>query len=428
MQLLSNLHETVLENGLTVITKEIPSSPAISNWLWYRAGSRNESPGITGVSHWVEHMLFKGTKKFAKDKVDRLLSKHGGVFNAFTSEDYTTYFETLPSRQLRLALEIEADRMQNAIFDPKEVESERTVIISEREGAENQPTYLLYEEVQSAAFRVHPYHNPVIGWSNDLKTMTRDDLYSYYKMRYSPDNAFLVLLGRFDRKKVLEEIRDLYGSVPRSGIRDKAVPTEPPQYGERRVTVRRPGNTEYIIASYHVPDMTNPDVYPLMLLDSILSGAKAVRSGPGFERSGRLYKSLVERQLAASATSNFMESMDPNLFTLFVTVRNRVPVSKVERALLREIDKICNRVPRPGEMKSALAQTQAQFAYATDGVTNQAYLIGAAQLRTGYRYLEDLQRKLSEVSPDDVSRVARTYLHEDNRTLGIFYPSKEVSQ
>jgi zinc protease len=247
-------------------------------------------------------------------------------------------------------------------------------------------------------------------------------------MRYSPDNAFLVLLGRFDRRKALEEIVDLYGSVPPSGTREKAVPAEPPQHGERRVTVRRPGNTEYIIASYHVPDMTNPDVYPLMLLDSIMSGAKAVRSGPGFERSGRLYKSLVERQLAASATSSFIESIDPNLFSFLVTVRNRVPVHRVERALLREIDKLCDRGPRPGEMKRALAQTQAQFAYATDGVTNQAYLIGAAQLRTGYRYLENLQGKLMEVSPDDVSRVARTYLNEDNRTLGIFYPSKEVSQ
>ena len=298
MQLLDNLEETILGNGLTVLTKEIPSSSAITNWVWYRAGSRNEHPGITGASHWVEHMLFKGTEKFTKDQIDRLLSRHGGVFNAFTSDDYTTYFETLPSRQLKLALEIEADRMQNAIFDPREVESERTVILSEREGAENQPTYLLYEEVQSAAFRVHPYHNPVIGWTADLKTMTRDDLYGYYKTKYSPDNAFLVLMGRFDRKKALKSIEDLYGSVSPSGKKGKPIPAEPPQYGERRVVVKKPGNTEYIITAYHAPDVSNPEVYPLILLDAIMSGAKAVRSGPGFERSGRLYKTLVEKQLA----------------------------------------------------------------------------------------------------------------------------------
>ncbi|MBU7004960.1 MAG: insulinase family protein [Theionarchaea archaeon] len=426
MQLLDNLEETTLGNGLTVLTKEIPSSSAITNWLWYRAGSRNEIPGITGASHWVEHMLFKGTKKFTKDKIDRLLSKHGGAFNAFTSDDYTAYFETLPAKQLKLALEIEADRMQSAIFDPKEVESERTVILSEREGSENQPTYLLYEEVQSAAFRVHPYHNPVIGWTCDLKTMTRDDLYNYYRTKYSPDNAILVLVGRFDREKALQEIENLYGSIPSGQTKERQVPTEPPQRGERRVVVKRPGNTEYIIAAFHTPDMNNPDIYPLMLLDAIMSGAKAVRSGPGFERSGRLYKSLVEKQLAASAFSNFRESTDPNLLTFFITVRNGIPATKVEKALLGEIDKIAGKKPRPDEMKRALTQTQAQFAYATDGVTNQAYLIGAAQMRSGYRYLADLQEKLSKIEGEDICRVAETYLNEDNRTMGIFYP-EEVS-
>jgi zinc protease len=427
LQLLANLEETTLGNGLTVLTKEIPSSSAITNWLWYRAGSRNEIPGITGVSHWVEHMLFKGTKKFTKDKIDRLLSKHGGAFNAFTSDDYTAYFETLPAKQLKLALEIEADRMQNAIFDPREVESERTVILSEREGSENQPTYLLYEEVQSAAFRVHPYHNPVIGWTCDLKTMTRDDLYNYYRAKYSPDNAILVLVGRFDRDKALREIENLYGPIPRGRAKDRPISPEPPQRGERRVVVKRPGNTEYIIAAYHTPGMDDADIYPLMLLDAIMSGAKAVRSGPGFERSGRLYKSLVEKQLAASAFSSFRESADPNLFTFFITVRNGVPAARVEKALLGEIDKITGKKPRPREMKRALTQTRAQFAYATDGVTNQAYLIGAAQLRTGYRHLEDLQERLSGIEAEDICRVAETYLNEDNRTIGTFHPQQEVS-
>lgn len=425
--LLSNLKETVLPNGLKVITKEVPSSPAISHWVWYRAGSRNEMPGITGVSHWVEHMLFKGTKNFTKDQMDRLLSKHGGMYNAFTSQDHTTYFETLPARQLDLALRVEADRMQNATFPPKEVEAERTVIISEREGMENEPTYLLYEEVLSSAFRAHPYGWPVIGWTSDLKAMTRDDLHNYYQAAYSPSNAFLVLIGRFHGKEALERIGELYGAIPRRKEPKGAIPSEPAQSGERRVLVRKPGNTEYLMVVYHAPQISHDDAFPLMILDAIMSGAKAVRSGPGFERSGRLYRALVEKQLASSAYSSFQESVDPNLFTFFITAKSGVPAEKVEKALIREVERIRYKAPSVKESKRALAQTEAQLAYATDGVTGQAYLIGASELHLGYRHLARILDKLKAVTPSDVRRVAETYLGEDNRTVGIFKPSKEGS-
>jgi len=426
--LLSNLQETLLPNGLKILTKEVPSSPAISHWVWYRAGSRYEVPGITGISHWVEHMLFKGTKNFTKDRIDRLLSKNGGTYNAFTSQDHTTYFETLPARQLDLALRIEADRMQNATFPPEEVEAERTVVISEREGMENEPTYLLYEEVLASAFKVHPYRWPVIGWTCDLKAMTRDDLYNYYREVYSPSNAFLVLVGRFDRKKTLERISELYGAIPPGKGLRRQVPPEPPQSGERRVLVRKPGNTEYVMVAYHVPPPSHDDASALMILDAIMSGAKAVRSGPSFERSGRLYKALVEKQLASAAHSSYQESVDPNLFTFFVTAKASVPAEKVEKALLREVDRIRSRPPSPKESRRALAQTEAQLAYATDGVTGQAYLIGAFELHLGYQHLARILDKLKAVSPSDVQRVAENYLAEDNRTVGIFKPTKESSK
>ncbi len=425
--LISSIEETILGNGLKVITKQVPSSPAISNWVWYRAGSRNEMPGITGISHWVEHMLFKGTQNFTKDQIDRLLSKHGGMYNAFTSQDFTTYFETLPARQLDLALRIEADRMENAVFSPKEVEAERTVILSEREGMENEPTYLLFEEVLSSAFKAHPYGWPVIGWTSDLKTMTRDDLFGHYQSCYSPDNAFLVLVGRFDRGKTLSKIEELYGCIPKRKGRATTIPAEPPQSGERRVLVRKPGNTEHIMVAYHTPHISSDDAFPLMILDAIMSGAKAVRSGPGFERSGRLYRALVEKQLALSAESSFQESVDPNLFTIFATARSGVPVERVEKALVQVVERIRHREPTKKETRRALSQTEAQFAYATDGVTGQAHLIGASELRTGYRHLASLLDRLSKVSPEDVRRVARTYLGEDNRTVGVFKPIKEGS-
>ena len=425
-KMLDEVQETVLRNGLKVITKEVPTSPAVSSWIWYRAGSRNEYSGITGISHWVEHMLFKGTRKYGKGKIDILLSKHGGSFNAFTGEDHTTYFETLPARHMDLGLRMEADRMQNALFDPRETESERTVVISEREGAENQPAYLLYEEVISAAFRVHPYHNPIVGWMSDLRTMTREDLLSYYRTMYVPSNAFLVVAGRFDTGKILERIEELYGTIPRGEPDRRPIPEEPPQHGERRVVVSRPGNTEYLIVAYHVPSMSHEDTLPLMMLDAVMSGAKAVRSGPSFVRSGRLYKSLVQSQLATSAYSTYQESVDPNLYTFFITARNRVPVEKVERALLKEIDRIRSKPPTKKEMKRAASQTEAQFAYATDGITGMAYLLGSAELRVGYHHLEDLTERLMAVEREEVQRVAEAYLSEGNRTVGIFRPTEGV--
>src|ERR687888_206901 len=188
---------TRLANGLTVLTRELHHAPVATFWVWYRVGGRNEVPGVTGISHWVEHMLFKGTETFKPGEVFRQVTANGGTLNGFTWIDYTAYFETLPADRIDLALRIESDRMANAVFDPDEVASERTVIISEREGSENEPEHLLDEEVSSIAFKVHPYGGGVIGWKCDLRTMTRDDLYNHYKTYYAPNNATVVAVGDF---------------------------------------------------------------------------------------------------------------------------------------------------------------------------------------------------------------------------------------
>src|SRR5437588_828487 len=230
----------LLSNGLIVLLREVHAAPVATFWAWYRVGSRNEVPGITGISHWVEHMLFKGTPTLGKGEFSRLVNRHGGSWNGFTWKDFTAYFETLPAEHIGLGIQIESDRMTHSLFDPEEVESERTVIISEREGAENNPEYALYEEVEAAAYRVHTYRHAVIGYKSDLLAMTRDDLIRHYRTYYTPNNAVVVAVGDFDSQALLARVREAFESIP-AGPKPPAVRSvEPPQEGERRVMVRRP--------------------------------------------------------------------------------------------------------------------------------------------------------------------------------------------
>ncbi|MGD8849399.1 MAG: pitrilysin family protein, partial [Anaerolineales bacterium] len=234
---------TRLRNGLQVRLKEVHTAPLISSWIWYRVGSRNEKPGSTGISHWVEHMQFKGTPKYPAGLLDRVISRDGGIWNAFTWLDWTAYFETLPSDRVDLALDLEADRMVNSLFETKEVESERTVIISERQGHENEPTFRLAEEIQAAAFRVNGYHHGVIGDLTDLQTMTRDDLYKHYRANYVPSNAVLSVVGDFTTRTMLDKIRAAFGNLPTDKVEAFEARPEPPQLGEKVVHVEGPGET-----------------------------------------------------------------------------------------------------------------------------------------------------------------------------------------
>ncbi len=212
---MSNDHtKKVLPNGMTVMLKEIHTTPLISVWVWYRVGSRDEVPPLTGISHLVEHMQFKGTPEFPAEVMDRAVAREGGARNAFTFLDWTTYFETMPADKIDLALRIEADRMVHSLFDPQEFSSERTVVISEREGNENEPLFLLGEAVQQAAFRVHSYHHEIIGDLADLKTLRRDDLYAHYRAFYVPNNAVITVAGDFETSQMLARIEQLFGPIP----------------------------------------------------------------------------------------------------------------------------------------------------------------------------------------------------------------------
>ncbi|HMQ29272.1 MAG TPA: pitrilysin family protein [Chloroflexaceae bacterium] len=420
-----------LPNGLLVLTREVHSAPVATSWVWYRVGSRNEPAGQTGISHWVEHMLFKGTPTVPKGEIDRLIARNGGTFNGFTWVDYTAYYETLPADRIELGLRLEADRMANALFDPAETESERTVIISELEGYANYPETWLDEAVKAMAFTVHPYHHPVIGYKSDLLAMTRDELFQHYQTFYMPRNAVLVLVGDFNTDTIMAQVERHFGGLPPGPDLPALRAVEPEPQGERRVVIRRPGPAEYVQIGYLAPDCRSPDFAPMAVLDAVLSGAKSpnfMGGGAQTNRSARIYKALVETELAAAAWSSYLPSRDPFLFELSATAREDHGAAEVERALIEEIERIQQDGVEQAELARILKQVRAQIAYSLESVTNQAMQIGMWEVLDSYRRVDTLLEDLAAVSADDVRRVAQTYLTERRRVVGHFVPAEEQGE
>lgn len=419
-----------LPNGMLVLTREVHSAPVATSWVWYRVGSRNEPAGQTGISHWVEHMLFKGTPSVPKGEIDRLIARNGGTFNGFTWVDYTAYYETLPADRIELGLRLEADRMVNALVDPAETESERTVIISELEGYANYPETWLDEAVKAMSFTAHPYHHPVIGYKGDLLAMTRDELYAYYQTYYMPRNAVLVLVGDFATDKLMAQVERYFGDLPPGPSLPAVRAIEPEPQGERRIVIRRPGPAEYVQIAYLAPDCRSADFAPMAVLDAVLSGAKSphfMGGGAQTNRSARIYKALVETELAAAAWSSYIPSRDPFLFELSATVREDHSAPAVEAALIGEIARIQQDGIDAAELARILKQVRAQIAYSLESVTNQAMQIGMWEVLDSYRRVDTLLEDLSAVSADDVRRVAQTYLTERRRVVGHFVPAEETA-
>jgi zinc protease len=417
-----------LANGLLVLLKEIHTAPLISHWVWYRVGSRNERPGITGISHWVEHMLFKGTPQFPSGSLDRLVSRDGGFWNAFTYLDWTTYFETMPVDKIDLALRLEADRMNNSRFLEEEFATERTVIISERQGNENEPLFRLNEEVQAAAFRVHSYHHEVIGDMADLQHMQRDDLYQHYRTYYTPNNAVLAVAGDFDTEAMLARIRDLYEAIPTAPQPPAMARSEPPQQGERRVTVEGPGDTTFMQVAYHAPAASHPDFFPLTVLDSLLSGPNSLNMfGGGISnKTSRLYRALVENELAVSISGGLQATIDPYLHTFTSIIHPESDASQTLARMDAEIKKLQDAPPPQDELVRAVKQARALFAYGSESITNQAYWLGFSEMFASYDWFTTYLDRLAEVTPTDVQRVAQQYLRPQNRIVGVYLPAEEA--
>jgi zinc protease len=420
---------TTLPNGLVVLLHERRTAPVATFWAWYRVGSRNEVPGLTGISHWVEHMLFKGTPTTGKGEFSRLVNRHGGVWNGFTWKDFTAYFETLPSAHVGLGARIESDRMVNSLFDPAEVESERTVIISEREGHENNPEYSLYEEVEAAAYRVHAYRHAVIGHKSDLMAITRDDLIRHYRTYYTPNNAVIVAVGDFDSAALLGQIADAFGEIPAAPAPPVVRSVEPPQEGERRVTLRRPGGAVPIVQmAFHAPAVSHPDFFPHLLLDGVLSGFKGagVFGGEAIgARSSRLYRALVEQQLTVDAGSAFRPALDPTLFEVGATLRPGIEPERVEAAILNELRRLSREPVGQEELEKVRKQARAQWVYAADGVSQQAVLFGSMEVVAPEGFLETFWDRLAAVTPEGMLHAAARTFNERNRTVGWYFPDDD---
>lgn len=418
--------ETRLENGLTVLVQPLRHAPVVSCWIWYRVGSRNEPPGLTGVSHWVEHMLFKGTPRFPPGSIFRQVNRWGGTLNGFTWLDYTAYFETLPTPGWELALEIEADRMVAASFDPAEVERERTVILSERAGSENQPGTYLREEVVAAAFRAHPYGHPVIGYREDLLHITRDELYQHYRTFYQPNNAVLVVVGDVEPVAALQAIEHHFGGIPAGTMPPAPRVTEPEQWGERRVTVRRPAPTAQLLLAWRVPAASHPDIPALLVLDAVLSGGKPVAfGGSGMGRSARLYRALVAPGLCTAAVSSMSLTLDPFLFTISATLTPLVEPRRVEELVDDVVRRIREDPVSEEELTRAKRQLAVQFAAANESAQSRAALLGSLAVVCPERSPEQLWWEIEAVTSDDLLRVANTYLRPERRTVGWLEPSPE---
>jgi zinc protease len=407
--------ETVLPNGLKIILLENHKAPVVTFQVWYRVGSRNEEWGRTGLSHMLEHMMFKGTKNIGPEEFSKIIQEHGGNDNAFTASDFTAYFETLSADQVGIALELEADRMRNLVLREQDFRTERMVVMEERRlRTEDNPTAYLMEQLEATAFQTSPYHWPTIGWMEDLAHLTLDDTKKHYQTYYNPANAFIVAVGDFKAKEFLLEIERAFGSIPKGERPNQARDVDPPQAGERRIVIKKEAQLPFVAMAYHVPNLREPDSYVLEVISALLSDGK----------SSRFYQDLVRDQrlvLNADADHSLL-SRDASLFTLSAAVLPGKEAAEVEKALDREIERLQSEPVTDRELEKVKNQLEAEFIMGQDSLFNQAMLLARYEIALGWRNIDDYLPSIRKVSPGDIRRVADRYLIPNNRTVGILVP------
>jgi zinc protease len=411
------VQEHLLPNGMKVLLVESPKAPVATVQIWYKVGSRNEIMGRAGLSHMLEHMMFKGTKKYPRGSFSRLIKKNGGNDNAFTSQDFTAYFENLSADKVELALALEADRLRGLLLDERDFQIEREVVKEERRlRNEDDPQAYLAEALFAQAFQIHPYHWPIIGWFSDLDAMTRADLKRHYDTYYAPNNAVLIVVGDIKPAQLLPIINRHFASIPKRPLPPQSVPAEPEQRGERRIIVKREAQLPFIMAGYKVPNFRSQDAYALTLLEALLSQGKR----------SRLYQALVyEQKLALAVGADYTPlQADPGLLSCYAMVAPGQTIEQVEQALYAEIEKLKQAPASEQELERAKNQVEAAHLFGQDSNFRLAMLLGQAETTgAGWRYVETFVNKLRQVTAADVQRVAQQYLTEDRRTVGILIPT-----
>jgi predicted Zn-dependent peptidase len=409
-----------LQNGMKIIVLEDHSIPNANMYLFYKVGSRNEYPGITGISHFFEHMMFNGAKKYGPKEFDVVMEANGGANNAYTSQNITAYTNWFPNHTMEVMFDLEADRIANLNFDSTMIESERDVILSERSTSlENDPFEELWDAVQGAAFFAHPYRWPVIGYESDIKNWTKEDLENYFHTYYAPNNCLAVFVGdvKFNWVKTLAE--KYFEPIP-LGPKPRSVHTiEPEQKGEKRVFVKRDVPTPYLLFAYHVPQTNSEEYYALDLLESILSSGK----------TSRLYKSIIDdKQLAIDIGTAYWNAFDPTLMWIYAIANQDIKVETLEKAILDEIDKIIKEGVTNNELQKVKNQKLMNFYYTMETINGKANTIGTYELFFGdYKKLFTAPQDFSKVTSEEIQQVAQKYFTKYNRTVGILQ-SQEVEQ
>lgn len=411
--------EQTLDNGLKIIVREDHRAPVVVSQVWYKVGSSYEPSGITGVSHVLEHMMFKGTAKHGPGEFNRIVAAAGGRDNAFTGLDYTAYFQTLSADKLAVSFELEADRMRNLALAEELFNKERNVVIEERRlRTEDRPTARLYEQLMATAFTSHPYRHPIIGWMNDLENLELSDLQAWYERWYTPNNATLVVVGDVDAEDVFALAADYFGDIPQRPVLPLKPQVEPPQKGKKQVVVEAPAQVPHLILGYHTPGLTSgeeSDAYALAVLAGVLSGGN----------SARLMRDLIRGQeIASTASAEYNPlSRAPGLFLLDGAPANAKGIDDLRAALLAQIDRLKTEPVSAVELERVKTQVVAAEIYSRDSVFYQAMRIGMTETNgLDWRLLDEYVDKIQAVTAAQVTAVAQRYLVESNLTEGILKP------
>lgn len=407
----SDVQSFTLKNGMKFLVVEDYSIPNANMYLFYKVGSRNEYQGITGLSHFFEHMMFNGAKKYGPKQFDRTMEFNGGANNAYTREDITAYTDWFPASATEVIFDLEGDRIASLSIDPKMVESERGVVLSERStGLENSPWRLLMESMQGVAFQEHPYHWPVIGYEDDMKNWKQADLERYFKTYYAPNNCVVVVSGAVKTADIKKLAQQYLEPIPAQPEPPKVHQVEPPQTGERRIVVQKDVSTPYIGIAWKAPEAKNEDYYALMMLSDILSSGK----------SSRLYASLVDnKQLATTVFANYGESFDPTLFGIYAITNKAVPEADLEKAIYDEIEKIKRDGVTDRELQKVKNKKLIEFYGQVETINGKSNNIGTYEVFFGdYKKMFDAPDLYNKVTADDIKRVANKYFIKTTRTVG----------